>query len=319
MKSSEQQRASGRRGPLLVLGATGFVGRHFVAQAADAGLDLARAARNHGQGVDLICDLLDPDSLLRALEEREPAAVANLAGLASVGQSFRRPAPCFEVNATGTLNLLSAIERWGGDPYVVCVSSGEVYGAPPEDSLPATEELHFDPRSPYASSKAGMEIVCGQYAHAGLRIGIARAFNHTGPGQSDSFIASSFARQIAEAESEGREGEVVLEVGDLSPRRDFTDVRDVARAYLAMIDRELEGIFNVCSGRARPLTDIVAGLELAAGRPIGTRTEAKRLRPGEAPVSFGSYAKLEDSVSWRPEVAFEHTMSDLLKWWKERV
>lgn len=304
-----------------MLGATGFVGRHLVTQANDAGLSLARAARDDGPGVDLVCDMLDPDSLLRALEGREPAAVANLAGFASVGQSFRQPARCFEVNATGTLNLLSAIERWGGDPYVLCVSSGEVYGAPPEDSLPATEELDLDPLSPYASSKAAMELVCGQYAHAGLRIGVARAFNHTGPGQSDSFIASSFARQIAdyEAKGGGREGEIVLEVGDLSPRRDFSDVRDVARAYLAMVEHELEGTFNVCSGQARPLTDILSGLQRAAGRPISTRTDPERLRPGEAPINSGSYAKLEERVGWRPAVPFERTMSDLLEWWKERV
>lgn len=307
-----------RSGPVLILGGTGFVGGHLSERLEAAGVEARAAGRTAADGAAISCDVLDPASIAQALEETEPAAIVNLAGFASVGASFADPMGCFQINASGALNLLEAVRKTERDPYVLCISSGEVYGAPGEDRLPASEQLPPDPRSPYAASKAAMELICSSYAHRGLRIGVVRAFNHTGPGQSGDFIASSFARQIAERSGTG-ERPLRLEVGDLSPVRDISDVRDVATAYRLMVSGEVEGTFNVCSGRAIPLERIVEVLAEAADVEVRTDVAPERLRPVDVPILFGSPEKLTQRVGWRPELPFEQTMRDLYEWWKARI
>jgi GDP-4-dehydro-6-deoxy-D-mannose reductase len=192
-------------GRLLVIGATGFAGGHLADAAVGEGMDVIRAGRRVGR-VDLACDVLDQSSLERALRDARPDMVANLAGSPSVAAGWRDPARAFELNAIGTLNLLEAAAEACPDAHLMCVSSGEVYGEVPRGELPVGEARLPDPLSPYAASKAAMELICGQYTKTrGLRIAVVRAFNHLGPGQSDTFAASSFARQIAEAERDGLE------------------------------------------------------------------------------------------------------------------
>ncbi len=301
---------------VLVLGSTGFAGGHFVAAARDGGLDVVTAARSEG-AADLVCDLLDPESLASALAEASPDAVVNLAGAASVGRSWAEPAAAFAVNAAGALNLLEAVATVAPDAHVLCVSSGEVYGAPGQDELPLDEGAPVAPVNPYGTSKAAMELVCGQYARsAGLRVAVMRAFNHLGPGQSDAFAASSFARQIATAEAEVGD-RVELRTGDLAPERDFSDVRDIVRAYLLVLERELTGTFNVCRGEATRLEAVVDELGRQSRLEVDVRVEAERLRPDEAPRVFGSSERLREATGWRPQIPLERTLADLLDWWRE--
>lgn len=300
---------------VLVIGSTGFAGRHFVAAAGAAGFDVETAARIPG-AADHEVDLLDPASIASALSESRLDTVVNLAGAASVGRSWADPGAAFEINASGVLNLLDAVAEIIPEAHVVCVSSGEVYGAVGEVELPLTEQHPARPANPYATSKAAMELICDQYARtAGIRIAIMRSFNHLGPGQSDAFAASSFARQIAVAECEERD-RVELRTGDLSPERDFSDVRDVVRAYVLAVERGLSGIYNVSSGRAVKLEDLVAELAAQAQLEVDVEVDDSRLRPAEAPRVFGAFDRLRDATGWRPEIPLDRTLGDLLEWWR---
>ena len=304
---------------LLVIGATGFAGRHLAAAAEDSGWEVVRAARRATDEADIRCDLLEPASVGEAVKATSPDAIANLAGSASVAASFRDPAEAFEANATGALNFLEAVARHRPEAYALCISSGDVYGGAGESELPFTEASPVRPASPYGASKAAMEAICGAYARiSGLDIGVARAFNHTGPGQSDAFAASSFARQIADAEQRG-EPEVVLTTGDLGVRRDFSDVRDVVRAYLAVTERRLAGTYNVCSGEARPVGDLIELLGEASPLEVSTEVDSTRLRPDEPRIVYGSAQALFEAVGWQPRNPLERTVRDLLDWWRERI
>jgi len=303
---------------VLLIGSTGFAGGHFIEAARQAGLEVMTAARRPG-AAELVCDLLEPETIESALGASRPDAVVNLAGVASVGWSWREPATVFSINAAGALYLLEAVAGVAPEAHVTCVSSGEVYGAPAEKELPLREQSPVLPVNPYGTSKAALELVCGQYARSGgLRIAVLRSFNHLGPGQSDAFAASSFARQIATAESDGLE-RFELHTGDLSPERDFSDVRDAVRAYVLVLERELSGTFNVCSGRATRLETLVAELRSHARVEVEVGVEAARLRPSEAPRIYGSYERLREATGWSPQIPLGRTLGELLDWWRGRL
>jgi len=303
---------------VLVVGSTGFAGAHFVSAAEATGFGVVTAARAPGVA-DVECDLLEPESIRGALAESSPDAIVNLAGAASVGRSWGEPGAAFDVNAVGVVNLLAAVAETAADAHVLCVSSGEVYGAPNEDELPLSEAAPVEPVNPYGSSKAAMELVCDQYARSdALRIAVMRSFNHLGPGQSDAFAASSFARQIATAEAEGRD-RVELRTGDLSPERDFSDVRDVVRAHVLAVEHQLTGAYNVCSGQAVKLEALVEELARHASLDVDVKVDETRLRPAEAPRVFGSFDRLQDATGWRPEIPLARTLGDLLDWWRGRL
>jgi GDP-4-dehydro-6-deoxy-D-mannose reductase len=302
---------------LLLLGAGGFAGGHFAHEAEEAGFDVVRAGRR--EDLDVAVDLLDPASIRRALKASKPDAIANLAGASSVAASFRDPLGAFEVNATGVLNLLEAATELAPNSHVICVSSGDVYGSAREADLPLTEEGPIAPISPYGASKAAMEVVCGSYQRArGTRLAVIRSFNHTGPGQSDAFAASSFARQVAEAELRGA-SEVSLRVGDLTLERDFSDVRDIARAYVSVLERAITGTYNACSGRPTPIQALVDHLRTATELPIQAAVDPARLRKAEASVLYGSPGRLREATGWEATIPLETTMRDLLGWWRDRL
>jgi GDP-4-dehydro-6-deoxy-D-mannose reductase len=303
---------------MLLIGADGFAGRHLRADAVDAGLEVIGTARTPG-AAELACDLLDPASIESALGEARPRLVANLAGAASASESWSDPRAAFEANALGTLNLLEAVAGQHPRPYVLTVSSGDVYGEVAAGELPITEERPPRPLSPYAASKAAMEVVCGQYARSGgLAIAIVRSFNHVGPGQSARFAASSFARQVAEAEAE-RATAVALRVGNLDLERDFTDVRDTVRAYRLLLEAELAGTYNVCSGKPTPVRDLIRMLDTATPLEIETIVDEGRLRPTEPEVIYGSHRRLTEASGWSPELPLAGAVAALLDDWRGRV
>jgi GDP-4-dehydro-6-deoxy-D-mannose reductase len=301
----------------LVLGAGGFAGTHLAGVAEAAGLEVVRAG--HSERLDLKVDLLDPASIRRALRASTPDAIANLAGASSVAASFSEPTAAFETNAIGVFSLLEATAKLAPGAHVLCVSSGDFYGSVPEAELPLTEARPPAPISPYGASKAAMEVVCGAYERGrGIGVAVVRSFNHTGPGQSDAFAASSFARQVAEAELRGAD-EVPLRVGDLTIERDFSDVRDIARAYVELIQSGITGTYNAASGTPTPLRALVDHLQEATELPIRITVEPGRLREVDAPILYGSPQRLREATGWAAAIPLSTTMRDLLDWWRDKV
>ena len=294
---------------VLITGAAGFVGHHLTTHAVTEGAEVIGPSREE-------LDLLDADATRGAVAEAQPDAVFHLAALASVADSWRAPAETLDNNMRATLNLLEAVRSAASDAVVLAAGSGEVYGPVAPELLPVTEDAPLRPQNPYAVSKAAAELLGGFYADAhGLRVIRTRAFNHAGPGQSDDYVVAAFARQIAEAERAGN-SELLLETGNLEPRRDFTDVRDVVRAYWLAVAGGHSGTFNVCSGVSASVADILARLAALTELRVEQRTDPSRLRKHEVMDIRGSHQRLTAATGWRPEIELDRTLADTLDWWR---
>jgi len=303
---------------LLLIGSGGFVGGHVARVAGEGGRGL-RVIGADRAGAALDCDLLDPVSVRGCVAAAAPDLIVNMAGAASVAASWKDPAFAFALNATGVLNLLEAVVAEAPDAHLLCVSSAEVYGEPRAERLPFTEDGPLEPVNPYGAAKLAMEALCGQYGRSrDLEIAVVRAFNQLGPGQDAAFAASSFARQIAAAEVAGEE-RAELSVGNLEAARDFTDVRDTARAFVELSSGRVTGIFNLCSGRAVRLSELVEEMQRAATIPVDVTTDPSLLRPADPSVAYGSAELLREAIGWQAEIAISQTVGDLLEWWRGRV
>lgn len=300
---------------VLITGAAGFAGRHLAALLQDAGHEVAGIGRSADSPVDgryLTADLLDADATRRAFGELAPEWVFHLAADASVERSWREPAATIRNNVETTLNVLAA----AGDARVLVAGSGEIYGPPKQ--LPVDETHELRPQNPYAVSKASADLLAGFYADGhGLHVIRTRSFNHAGPGQTADYVVSAFARQIAEAEQRGEES-VVVKTGELRAHRDFTDVRDVARAYVLLLEDAEPGAYNICSGVSRSAADILAALGQESSLEVKYETDPARLRKHEVMDIRGSHDKLTSATGWQPEIAFEQTIRDTLDWWRGR-
>jgi GDP-4-dehydro-6-deoxy-D-mannose reductase len=295
----------------LVTGAAGFVGRHLVAHLEAEGDDVVGIDRDRG------IDLLDPPALTAALIDARPEAVYHLGGWSDVGASWSEPRATFRVNAEGTLNLLEAC-RAAGAPRVLVVSSADVYGKVSLRELPLTEDSPFRPVTPYAASKiAADELGLQAWLGHGLEVLRARAFNHLGPGQTNRFVCPAIAERIARNEIEGRE---VVTVGNLTPRRDFTDVRDVVRAYRCLIlDGEPGEAYNVCSGSDIAISDLADRLVAMAARPMRLEGDQNLQRPVDVPVLRGDFTTLHKATGWNPRIELDATLADVLDEWRTLV
>jgi GDP-4-dehydro-6-deoxy-D-mannose reductase len=302
---------------MLLLGAGGFVGANVLEAAAAAGLRVVAAS--HGlDGEAPLCDLLDPAAVAACVEAVAPDLVVNAAGAASVGRSWERPAETFAVNASGVLNLLEALARLAPAAHLLCISSADVYGVRGEGELPLAEDLEPRPVTPYGASKVAMEVLCDQYARSrGLRIGIARAFNLIGPGQSPQFAIPGFARRIVAAEREG-EAEVELALGNGDAVRDFVDVREGAGALLELSRRELCGTYNLCSGRGATIAELVGELAAAARVPVTVRHDPGLERPADPPALVGDPRRLREASGFAAAIPLKQSLVDLLDGWRTR-
>lgn len=261
-------------------------------------------------------DLLDADAVRAAVAAASPEAIFHLGALASVGRAWRDPRGTVLANVEMTLNLLEAVRAEAPSARLLVASSGEVYGPPV--TLPVDERAPLRPQNPYAASKAACDLVAGQYADAhGLAVVRTRAFNHAGPGQSDDYVIGTLTRQVAEAEASGAE-EVVLRTGNPDSRRDFTDVRDVVRAYAAVSELE-PGAYNVASGRTASVRDLVALLEDAAKVRIRHEIDPARVRAHDVPEVRGSAERLRVATGWEPELPLETTVADALAEWRVQL
>ncbi len=309
---------------VLVTGVSGFVGPHLTRTLVAAG------ARVVGLGVEPeppagvplagwhVADLREPAPVAQAIALAKPDAVVHLAGQSSAARSFEDPAATFAANVTGARNLLEAVRSGVPAARLLIVGSSEVYGPQPAGSR-AGEETPFAPVSPYGASKAEADRLAeasGQGERA-LDVIRVRAFSHTGPGQSPMFVVPAFAQQIAAVEA-GR-GEPVLRVGNLEVTRDLCDVRDVVRAYVALLERGTRGAaYNVCRGEGVRLTEVVRRLVGMARVAIRVEVDPARLRPADLPWLVGDPSKIARDTGWRCEISFEQTLADVLEEWRGR-
>jgi GDP-4-dehydro-6-deoxy-D-mannose reductase len=296
----------------LVTGAGGFVGVHLVRHLEQRGDDVVELERRD-DGIDIA----DADALTEAVIAAKPEAVYHLAGAADVGGSWAAPRETFLANALGTLNVLEA-SRQAGAERVLAVTSADVYGRVTSDELPLGEDRPLRPVSPYAASKVAADALA-QQAWLGHRLPVirVRAFNHLGPGQTERFVAPSLAARIARNE---RDGGDEVPIGNMTPRRDVTDVRDVVRAYRLLMEAGEPGaVYNVCRGSAVSVQQIAAALLAMATRPMHLVSDPGLQRPVDIPVLVGDNTALRAATGWEPTIPLDQTLSDVLADWRARI
>jgi GDP-4-dehydro-6-deoxy-D-mannose reductase len=263
-------------------------------------------------------ELLDLGAVKAAVREADPPAVYHLAALASVPESWADPRSTLLENVETTLNVLQAVKEEAPSAVVVVAGSGEVYGAP--SSLPVEETAPLRPQNPYAVSKAACDLLAAQYADAhGLHVIRTRSFNQAGPGQSDLYVLGTLTKQVAEAELAG-EPEATISLGNIDSRRDFTDVRDVARAYADAVEAGAPaGAYNLCSGTSVSVRELLELLAKAARVEVRHTVDPSRVRAHDVPEIRGSAEKIKEACGWHPEIPLEQTVADALESWRERL
>lgn len=289
----------------FVTGGHGFVGPYLLAHLEECGDDVVAPDQNE-------VDLDDPDALTAAITAARPEAIYHLAALAHVGESWADPARTFDVNAVGTLRVLEAARRIDPKPRVLLIGSAEVYGPVTPADVPITEDHRLHPVTPYAASKVAAEYLGIQY-DAGFDVPVlrARSFNHIGPGQSGRFVVNDIASRIVDAMKLG--GNAPIRVGNLSARRDYTDVRDVVRAYRMLVDRGERGqAYNVCSGVDVSVEDLAHRLLLIAGAELKLEVDPALMRPVDVPVMVGDNARLRTATGWAPSYTLDDTLRDVI-------
>jgi GDP-4-dehydro-6-deoxy-D-mannose reductase len=315
---------------ILITGATGFAGGHLVATLAaehkDTLIGLSREGKwpadrpSPGNALTLLpCDLCDGPRIEAILRDVQPDGIYHLAGYAQTGRSFTESAAAWEGNLAATLALYDAVVRWGGRPRILYVGSGLIYGDSEGTDQSYDERSLLRPGSPYAASKAAADLASYQYTRSpGLDIVRARPFNHIGPYQSAQFAVANFARQVAAIEA-GKQPPV-LETGNLTPRRDLTDVRDVVRAYMLLGHKGRTGeAYNIGTGRAWSMREVLDGLLAMSHARIDVRQKTELVRAAETAATHADAGKLRSETGWVPVYGLEQTLADTLSYWRERA
>lgn len=289
----------------FVTGGHGFVGPYLLAHLRDSGDTVIAPDQSE-------VDIGDLDAVTKAVADARPDAIYHLAGLAHVGQSWDDPVRTFDVNAVGTLRVLEAARKLDPKPVVLLVGSAEVYGPVRPDEVPLTETHPLNPVTPYAVSKVAGEYLGMQYgAGFGVPVIRVRAFNHIGPGQAGRFLVSDIASSIAAA-LQG-EGDGKIRLGNLTTRRDYTDVRDVVRAYRLLVEKGVAGeAYNVCSGVDVSVETLANKLLELAGVDLTIEQDPTLVRPVDVPVLVGDNTKLRAATGWQPQIPLEDTLRDTL-------
>ena len=312
----------------LITGMGGFAGSHLAEHLlADGwqvcGTRLPGADKHLPEELTrscevVACDITQPGSIEQVIADAPPEVIFHLAAQSSVVASWEAVEETFRVNVMGTLALLEAVRCTAPTTRVVLISSGELYGASLAHG-PASEETPLMPLTPYAASKACIDWVAGHFvAKLGLDIRRVRPFNHIGPRQQPPFVAASFAKQIALIEA-GLQGPV-LRVGNLEARRDFTDVRDMVRAYSLVAAKGKPGsVYNACSGQARSIGELLEGLLDHSTVSIEVSRDPALLREVDLPIMSGDATRLHEETGWAPAIGWEQTLRDLLDYWRKVI
>ena len=314
---------------VLITGILGFAGshlcEHLLAQRAEVcgarfpgELNLLpdEAARQ----VELFpCDLRERNQCDELIDRTQPEVIFHLAAIAFVPQARQDPATAFDTNVTGSVNLMEATRRRCPGATLVVISSGEVYGKVSPQEVPTSEEAAIRPASFYAATKAAVEMIAAAYgAEYGLRVVILRPFSHIGPRQSPAFVTASFARQIAQIEK-GR-AEPVMSVGNLEAQRDFTDVRDMVRAYaLASEKCEPGQPYNIASGTVHHIQEALDVLLSLTQAKVTVRQDPALLRPSDTPIFQGDATRFRQRTDWEPTIPFRQSLEDTLNYWRGQL
>ena len=316
---------------ILITGVTGFVGSHLAEyclsldqQVEVIGTCRWRSRRENIEHLeDAInlyeCDLRDASSVKTLLADIQPERIFHLAAQSYVPSSWNSPGETITTNVIGQLNIFEAMRETNSTASIQIAGSSEEYGLVHPEEAPITEENPLRPLSPYAVSKVAQDMLAYQYFQSyGLKVVRTRAFNHTGPRRGDVFVTSNFAKQIAEIEAGQRPP--VIHVGDLNPKRDFTDVRDIVRAYWLSLEHcSLGEVYNVASGKAYRIKEVLKILLDNSGQDIEVVEDPERLRPSDVPLLLGDNSRFCKATGWIPEIPFEQTAKDLLDYWRERT
>lgn len=314
----------------LITGITGFVGSHLAELLLSKGFEVygIKRWRSKTENIQHIMDKLhlkeadmrDGHSLYNVIEDVKPELIFHLAAQSFVPTSWQAPADTMETNAVGTLNLLEAVRKVGIDPAIQIAGSSEEYGLVYPDEVPIKETNPLRPLSPYGISKVATDMLGFQYHRSyGMKIVVTRSFNHTGPRRGEVFVTSNFAKQIVEIEKGKRDP--VIRVGNLDAKRDFSDVRDVVRAYKLSVEKgEFGDRYNISSGKTWVINDVLdLLLTKSKVKDIKIEKDPTRMRPSDVEILHGDCTKIMKQTGWKPEIPFEKTMSDLLDYWRDRL
>ncbi|HEY3319796.1 MAG TPA: GDP-mannose 4,6-dehydratase [Planctomycetota bacterium] len=313
---------------ILITGAEGFAGSHLVEHCLSQGDEVWGTCRPGGRASNLtryldqitlrVGDMSQPDFVRSVLRETRFDALFHLAAISFINDALRDPARTYEVNLLGGIHMLEAVRTQSPQTRVVLVSSAEVYGPVKPEHLPVVETHPFEPANIFAAGKAALELAAHPFIQTyGLYVVITRPFNHTGPRQSPDFVCSTFAEQIAKVETGG---EPVLHVGDLSPRRDFCDVRDVVRGYRLLALHGVRGeAYNLASGKSETIEFILNTLVQMARVKVEIRQDPQRVRQTQVMDVRGSFEKMKAATGWVPEIPLAKTLRDLLNWHRDQL
>jgi len=292
---------------VLVTGVSGFVGQILCGRLRD--MELCTA-----EGVDIRF----PAQLADLMSQGPFDWVIHLAAQSFVPESFRDPRSTYDVNFFGTLNLLEALQANKFAGRFLYIGTGDAYGLVAESALPVKEELALKPRNPYAVSKVAAEALCYQWSQTSdFDVLMARPFNHIGPGQSERFAISDFAKQIVEVKKGIRSP--VLQVGDIDASRDFTDVEDVVEAYFALLQKGRSGeVYNVCSENEYTIRSLIERMIAIVGKDIAIEIDPSRFRRSEQRRVWGCSQKLRNDTAWKPTISIEESLQRVLNYWESQ-
>ena len=297
---------------VVITGGTGWVGQYLTKELIQSGYNVFSVGRKEA-------NLLDYEEIHSLLRNTKPDIIFHLAAIALVPTSWKDPKLVLEVNTIGSLNLFNAIRSVGIDPVIQIACSSEEYGLVKEEELPITEEQPLRPLSPYAVSKVAMDLLGYQFFKSyGMKIIRTRAFNHAGYGRPEQYVTSTFAKQIVEIEKKKR-GNIIYH-GDLTTRRDITDVRDIAVAYRLAVEKCEPGeVYNIGSGNTFSVEEILDTLIDLAKVKVKKELDKDRIRPSDVPVLSCDNSKFKKQTSWQPKYSLEETLSEELRFWRERI
>ncbi len=311
---------------VLVTGAAGFAGTHLVRHLNQLGQTVYGLVLPHEFDPEkeyifepVLGNLLDAESLEAAIKTSKADVIYHLAGQADVGLSWRKPAMTIMVNTVGTVNILEAALA-GNVETIVAVTTAELYGPQPREKMPINARSRPNPWHPYAVSKlaAGSLLSIYQRRYTDMKIIEARPFNHIGPGQMTGFVVPDFASQMAQIRAELIPPKLL--VGNLDAERDFTDVRDVVRAYALLAEKGVPGeTYHICSGQPVAIATILNILAELAEVNLEIEYDPDRMRPSDTPVLYGSFHKLRKDTGWSPSIHLRQSLAEVLAEWDAKV